>query len=96
MILVLLFLRIMDFFSCNTERFLHGMIVFLLKSELLIKVHEAVWTEVQQRRPCAVYQVAVRASDDPQTGDQHDARASSPTYQPPQVRKCSHLLQMHQ
>lgn len=73
--------------------FLHNTWLYMCmpKSVLLTKVHETVWTEVQQRRPCAVYQVALRASDHPQTGDQHDARPSSPTYQPPQVRMWPHF-----
>lgn len=59
-----------------------------LKFVLLpLQVHETVRTKVQQRRPCAVHQVTVRASDDPSTGDQHDAGPRSASYQPPQVRK---------
>lgn len=57
-----------------------------MKSVLPIKVHASVWAEVQQRGPCAVHQAALRASDNPQNGDQHDAGTCSTPYQSPQVR----------
>lgn len=47
-----------------------------------LQVHETVRAQVQQRRPCAVHQVALRASDHPQTGDKHDARPFSASHQP--------------
>lgn len=50
-----------------------------------LQVHETVRAQVQQRRPCAVHQVALRASDHPQTGDKHDARPFSSSHQPTQV-----------
>lgn len=54
-------------------------------SVIPLQVHETVRAQVQQRRPCAVHQVALRASDHPQTGDKHDARPFSSSHQPTQV-----------
>lgn len=51
-------------------------------SVIPLQVHETVRAQVQQRRPCAVHQVALRASDHPQTGDKHDARPFSASHQP--------------
>lgn len=58
---------------CNFGVIIHNLYFYM-------KVHETLWTEIQQRGPRAVHQVALRASDDPQAGDQHDARPRSPSY----------------